>query len=683
MVSRSYAIPMMLIIITALLSIHSLTYVYSLDESRHVTIVAVSQLSNGSYIGVSANLYVRVICPGSGHVYVETLPLSQIDLQASTRVAALVASSIANISFYTCDFYASIKSDSPIIGGPSASAATAVAFAAALLRLPLNESVVMTGMILPDGSIGPVGGIIYKLNAAASRGAKIFLVPYGQTRDIVYRVVTQRIGPSIITRVVTETVDLISYGAQLNIQVIPVANVFEALMIFSNGIYKTTPITTLSLSNRLSTIYAALNDVQREWLLNLSSEITRVLNESKAIENKTLSLIGGYTNVYIRNILYNIDSSINNLKSQAEALASAEKLYAASSLYFQVLTYAYQRLYILKAVIDTTFVSEEINKINNSIYEVINSIHRDYAGNSMDVARLSIAINALDRAYEALIYINKTLASQYIDTLTQYLALASARAYTAKLWSILLDRYHSFGPSISSEDLNRMSLYISMLSQNIYTYIVAFSSSMQVSGGALSEAMYRYSLLLKADNALDRLTLGVSSISHMYLALVSLFLQDYSSTIEALNRTINISLSLLTTSDTIPIDIPLYMEMIKAFEAYPQTQLVMLSRLSIMLSIYRFLKTELSKPEYPSTEVNKESNTITTYHEKETETTTITITVTVTQPSHTITITSLVSASNNYINIRNEILIAIIIILLLIAIVWILLKKIFSLYSMK
>ncbi|MEM4814690.1 MAG: S16 family serine protease [Ignisphaera sp.] len=668
MVYRTCMILTLLMLVTISLPTHSLTYGYILDELRHVTIVAVSQLSNGSYIGVSADLYVRVACPGSGHVYVETLPLSEIDLQASTRIAALVASSIANISFYSCDFYASIKSDSPIIGGPSASGVTAVAFAAALLRLPLNESIVMTGMVLPDGSVGPVGGLKYKLDAAVSRGAKMFLVPYGQTKDTIYRIVSQRIGPSVITRVIPETIDLISYGAQLNISVVPIANIFEALEIFTNHMYKVIP-TTSSLPNKLSNIYAALKNIQYEWIFNLSNKIIAIVNESKAVEDKALSSLSGYSSIYVRNTLQNIDSNINSLRIQAESLVSAEKLYAASSLYFQALIYAYQRLYLLKAIVDGAFISKEINIINNSIYDIINYIHRYHIENGMDTARLSIVINTLDRAYEALIYLNRTLTSQYIDSISQYLALASARIYTAWLWSTLLDKYPYIGSEIPTDDLNRMALYISTLSQNIYTYIIAFSSSIQIPGDMLSEAMFRYSLLTKVDNTLDRLALGISSISYMHLILTSLFLRDYSSAIEALNKTISTSLSL--PDSILPIDIPLYIEMAKTFESYSQTQLTMLSRLSIILSIYRILSTELRQPQQLYTKINGERTTTITIKERNIVTTTITITTFIEQP-HTITVTTTIATPilRDHINLRDVAIILIMAIVITMAIIW-------------
>lgn len=631
MIFRGCAALVILVFTTMLLSSYVHTQMHLLDESRHVVIVAVSQLPNGSYVGVSADLYVRVTCPGSGHVYVETLPLTQIDLQASTRIAALVASSIANVSFYACDFYASIKSDTPIVGGPSASGVTAIAFASALLRIPINESVVMTGMILPDGSVGPVGGLKYKLEAAASRGAKIFLVPYGQTRDIVYRIVSQRVGPSIITRVVPETIDLVLYGAQLNVQVIPVANIFEAIEIFTDGRYRIA-LKDVGYSERLNTMLATLNDVLYSWMLNISSEVEKVLSESRLVEDRVLSSIRGYTGIYVRNILQSIDSSISSLKNQAETMARTGRLYTASSLYFQTLIHAYNRLYILKIIEDEAFISNEINTITSSAYRIIESVHRYYLENAVNVNLLSIAINILDRVYEALIYANKTLKQQYIDAVSQHLAFASARMYTAKLWSTLLDRYKNFNSTIPRHDLDRLALYISALSQNIYTYIVAFSSSAQLPEDILSEAVDRYSLLLKASNPLDKLALGVSSISYMHLVLVSLFLQDYNSAIEALNNTIYVVLSQLSTQNILPIDVPLHIEMARTFESNTQTQLVMLSRLSIVLSIYRLLGIELVQPQPTSV------RDIEMEHDRGATTRTVIITTTITIPHKTETV---------------------------------------------
>ena len=55
-----------------------------------------------------------------------------------------------------------------------------VATIALLENWDLSGETVMTGMINPDGSIGPIGGITHKIDAAYSVGAMHFLIPYGQ-----------------------------------------------------------------------------------------------------------------------------------------------------------------------------------------------------------------------------------------------------------------------------------------------------------------------------------------------------------------------------------------------------------------------------------------------------------------------------------------------------------------------
>ena len=59
----------------------------------------------------------------------------------------------------------------------------------------------MTGTIEPDGTIGKVSGIVEKAIAAAQAGAKLFIVPKGQTTTTTYVEHKTRIGPfTFITR---------------------------------------------------------------------------------------------------------------------------------------------------------------------------------------------------------------------------------------------------------------------------------------------------------------------------------------------------------------------------------------------------------------------------------------------------------------------------------------------------
>ena len=562
---------------------------YYIDESRHVVIVAVAQLSNGSYTGVAADLFARVSCPGSGHVYVETFPLAEIDLQASTRVAAIIASTVANVSFWSCNFYASIRSDSPIVGGPSASGVTAVAFAAALLRLPINESVVMTGMIMPDGSIGPVGGVYYKLQAAISRGARMFLVPYGQTTDIVYTVVAQRVGPLTVYRTVSQTVNLTSYGASHGVVVKPVANIYEALSIFTGGLFS---YSIGGYGEAVAAIYNSIAPSLKSGIDNMKKEVSNVVNSSKTIEQRALSTSYAYS---LSQLLHDIDNGISSYTSLGRDLEAQSQLYSAASAYFQALIYAYWRLHLLNAVISRSYLSDVAKELRSRIYDLLEVVW-SMSKQPLDISKLSILINTVDRLYEALIYVNRSASASYLDVATQYLAVASARISTAEFWLSLFNLSTApLGRVIEPSDLENLSAVISALAQNIYSYIIAFSSQTAIPQNLVSEAQARYSLMLSANTSIDRMSLGISSVSYMYLTLLYMFMLSESASLEALNKTIEISLTLLRSS--LPLDVPLLLELSRAGGA--DAKLYNTARLSMLLSTYTTLGVESRAQQTP------------------------------------------------------------------------------------
>ena len=108
-----------------------------------------------------------------------------------------------------------------------------VAMVAAMANLTLDRSVVMTGMVNPDGTVGPVGGIPAKLTAAAAGGARLFLIPAGQEVVIESRIVEEP-GPFWITRrVVRERVNVTELGLSLGVSVKPVMTIREAVEAFT------------------------------------------------------------------------------------------------------------------------------------------------------------------------------------------------------------------------------------------------------------------------------------------------------------------------------------------------------------------------------------------------------------------------------------------------------------------
>jgi uncharacterized protein len=99
----------------------------------------------------------------------------------------------------------------------------------------------MTGMINPDGSIGPIGGIPYKIDAAHSVGATRFLIPKGQMTYTEMVTEYQNINGIIwentypVTRNVSEYA-MTNYG----MQVVEVEDINDVLLLFTGWTY---PIT--------------------------------------------------------------------------------------------------------------------------------------------------------------------------------------------------------------------------------------------------------------------------------------------------------------------------------------------------------------------------------------------------------------------------------------------------------
>ena len=75
------------------------------------------------------------------------------------------------------------------VGGPSAGLIFALAIVDKLQpgALTAGASVAGTGTITPDGQIGPIGGIPFKMVAAREQGAGVFLVPAGNCAEAAQR----------------------------------------------------------------------------------------------------------------------------------------------------------------------------------------------------------------------------------------------------------------------------------------------------------------------------------------------------------------------------------------------------------------------------------------------------------------------------------------------------------------
>jgi len=212
----------------------------SLTGRAEINIVAVRAIYDGLFIARYEGLTLKCMVelqPGYGRVLVNTEPYIGIDLQASAQTAASVAEKLTGKSLSSTDIIVTVKSEEEVhvVDGPSAGAAITIAIIAAIRGDKLSEKVFITGTIMPDGSVGRVGGITEKAEAAAAKGGEVLLVPSGQGTVTVYRRVEKYMPPFRLITWEPVQISLQEYLGQkgYNMAVYEVSNVSEAYGYFT------------------------------------------------------------------------------------------------------------------------------------------------------------------------------------------------------------------------------------------------------------------------------------------------------------------------------------------------------------------------------------------------------------------------------------------------------------------
>jgi len=201
----------------------------SVSKTITINIPAVDDQGNG----VITKLKVQALS-GEGRtlVNVDNL-LFWVDTQFSIRTAKEVAENITQIDLSNVDLIYDIETNASVIEGESAGAALAIATLAAIQNKTVNQSVIITGTINPNGDIGPIGGVIAKAKAAKDVGAALFLVPEGQSIQVNYipERKCEKVGP--ITYCKTDyKQEAIDISKDIGIDVIEVSDIQEALKYF-------------------------------------------------------------------------------------------------------------------------------------------------------------------------------------------------------------------------------------------------------------------------------------------------------------------------------------------------------------------------------------------------------------------------------------------------------------------
>jgi len=286
---------------------------------------AVAETPTG-LVGVTSNISV-LVTEGWGDVYVSTFSLTERDFQGAAATAARVAARLAGVNFTHYNFYFEVRGNAVVVGGPSAGVAMTAAAYAALTGARINRSVAVTGMVAPDGSVGPVGGVYEKAWAASRAGVKLFIVPPGQSVVIEYKRVERRLGPFVVYQVEPVKINLSSYAlSHWGLRVVEAATVREALRYIVGAEIPAPrpgrPFLGPEARSRVSTVRGLIE--RRAW-----GELKSVLDRVKAsslpdpVKARLIEFLEGYGYSQLRSAGSLPPYSAARLHAAEQALAAA------------------------------------------------------------------------------------------------------------------------------------------------------------------------------------------------------------------------------------------------------------------------------------------------------------------------------------------------------------------------
>jgi hypothetical protein len=210
----------------------------------NLPVLGVHQDVSGKDIGSCTFFPMSIACTGSD---------APLRVSFSEDVPSGTGDTIRN-SLWTAALVAALQKESQLQGvvislgfsgrydGPSAGAVMCLAIMSALDKRPFPDDFAMTGALLPDGTIGLVGGVVEKLTAAAENPKiKRAAIPAFQR---------------FVRTVDGKWVDLFEYGKSLGLELRPVESISDAYL-FMHRVNKVT-------GPRLSSILDCMEDSQLE-----------------------------------------------------------------------------------------------------------------------------------------------------------------------------------------------------------------------------------------------------------------------------------------------------------------------------------------------------------------------------------------------------------------------------------
>ncbi len=464
-----------------------------------VHIAAVS--SSGK--GVLGNLTVTIEYPGTGKVYISTSPAAELDTQGSARTAAFVASLYAGVPMWNYNFYYDIESPSVIIGGPSAGAEMTLATLLLLTGHKCNDTIVATGMIQPDGSIGPVGGLKEKLEAVAESGAKVFVVPAGQTTYTYYTEKIRRVGPFVYVTREPVTINLYQYGQQLGVTVYSAATIIDLYNIAVNGHPPTYNINTPVWNESENTIQY-IKQAYQSLRNQLETELNQIQNTQQ---------------------LSQLIQAANQYAENAQNYYNRGDYYRALTLLGQALITGWTAKDTDTALSNNLDVTNTVSSINQSIMQVYNQIQEIEQQGISNTSQLYKTMRAYALMGLAAYYFTSALQqlqqeqSQYslpYNILTgvnirPLILLENARWY-ATLSSIWLNMTSGPSEPINATLVEKSSILLESNAKTMLAYTTTLLQEVGVSDDNVSIAAYLLDQAMSTEDPVERLGLSIYSI---------------------------------------------------------------------------------------------------------------------------------------------------------------------------
>jgi uncharacterized protein len=140
------------------------------------------QQNNGTLTVIALN-----ITSGNGRIYISGPSSVGNSTFVSAETAVKYAASLLGTDINSHDYHFVIMDNNSSVSGPSAGLAMTLLTIDNLEHRSLYGNFTVTGTIAPNGSVGEIGGIYDKVEAAKAHGMRYVVVPYAQNGSFEYQ----------------------------------------------------------------------------------------------------------------------------------------------------------------------------------------------------------------------------------------------------------------------------------------------------------------------------------------------------------------------------------------------------------------------------------------------------------------------------------------------------------------